>query len=123
MKGKHNPAYTGTESIPGNYWGILQKSAKVRNLPVNIDIEFLDRLIKAQDFKCALSGLPISFEGGKKNKGWTASVDRIDPKRGYEEDNLQFVHKDVNLMKNRFDEPYFIEMCKLIVGNSCLAKN
>ena len=53
----------------------------------------------------------------------TASVDRIDPKRGYEEDNLQFVHKDVNLMKNRFDEPYFIEMCKLIVGNSCLAKN
>lgn len=114
MNGANNPAYKGTKNIPGNYWGILKKSAAIRSLPVEITIEDLDKKLVEQGFKCALSGMDISFSGGKKGKKWTASVDRIDSKVGYVYDNIQFVHKDVNLMKNRFDEGYFIDVCQKI---------
>ena len=73
-----------------------------------------------QDKKCALTGVPISFE--KTELGYSASIDRIDSKKEYDLDNVQLVHKDVNLMKNRFDQDYFISMCKLVAkhkGGSC----
>jgi len=44
----------------------------------------------------------------------TASVDRIDSNKGYIKGNVQFVHKDINLMKNVLNIEYFIEMCKKI---------
>ena len=56
---------------------------------------------------CALSGLPISIKVD-------ASIDRIDSQKGYTRDNIQWVHNDVNLMKNGFDQTYFIEMCRRI---------
>jgi hypothetical protein len=48
----------------------------------------------------------------------TASLDRIDSSKGYCEDNVQWVHKDINRMKNTFDQDYFISLCKLIAENS-----
>jgi hypothetical protein len=45
----------------------------------------------------------------------TASLDRIDSSRGYTADNIQWVHKHVNLMKRSFNEEYFINTCKQIV--------
>ena len=59
---------------------------------------------------CALSGMPIKL-------GMNASIDRVDSMKSYEEGNLQFVHKDVNIMKNKYDQDYFIEVCKLIANN------
>ena len=41
----------------------------------------------------------------------TASLDRIDQNKGYEIGNVQWVHKDVNLMKMYLDEKYFIGLC------------
>ena len=49
--------------------------------------------------------------------GMNASIDRVDSMKSYEEGNLQFVHKDVNIMKNKYDQDYFIEVCKLIANN------
>lgn len=65
--------------------------------------------LEAQGFKCALSGVPLEWS---ETSGM--SIDRIDSKREYEIDNIQLVHKDINLMKNHFDEDYFIEMCRKI---------
>lgn len=49
--------------------------------------------------------------------GYSASLDRIDSKKSYTVDNVQWVHKDVNWMKNKFDQDYFIEMCGRIADH------
>lgn len=41
-------------------------------------------------------------------------LDRIDSSKGYIEGNVQWVHKDVNMMKQNYSQKYFIEMCKKI---------
>jgi len=64
----------------------------------------MNEVLEKNGFVCALSGVKLDEN--------TWSPDRIDSKKGYTKENLQFVHKDINLMKNKFPEDYFIEMCK-----------
>lgn len=45
-----------------------------------------------------------------------ASLDRIDSKKDYTIDNVQWVHKDLNYMKQDFTEEEFINYCKLVVN-------
>jgi len=111
----------GHGSLSGEYWSIVKNGANSRNLEFNITIKYAWDLFLKQDKKCALSDLDIEFEPNcvhnKKidnRRKRTASLDRIDSSKGYVEGNVQWVHKDVNLMKNRFNEDYFIKICKLI---------
>ena len=48
--------------------------------------------------------------------GATASLDRIDSDGAYTIDNVQWIHKDINVMKNSFSEEYFMYLCKLVCG-------
>ena len=43
----------------------------------------------------------------RHNDSKTASLDRIDSSKGYTEDNIQWVHKDVNQMKMDLPEQRF----------------
>ena len=47
-------------------------------------------------------------------QGGTASLDRIDSKKGYTIDNIQWVHKDVNKMKMDLQEEDFFRIVKEI---------
>jgi hypothetical protein len=49
-------------------------------------------------------------------QGRTASLDRVDSVTGYIPSNVQWVHKDINLMKNRFGQAYFRELCRRVSG-------
>lgn len=105
-------------------WTHIVDGANCRNISVNITKEQAQQLIENQHFKCALTGLDIDFgvNNGKKVDGKllskeqrrTASLDRIDSLRGYELENVQWVHKNVNIMKNRFTQQHFINMCRLV---------
>jgi hypothetical protein len=78
----------------------------------NITIEDISLLLEKQNFQCALSSIPIILNyGGIEKCTNTASLDRIDNKIGYIINNVQWVHKDVNWMKQDFDQPYFISLC------------
>ena len=110
--GNLNGRWKGLEEVPGSFFGRIQSSAKKRNLKVNITIEDVWELFLKQNKKCALSDLDISFSDK------TVSVDRIDSEKDYIKENIQLVHKDMNLMKNYFNQQYFIEMCPL-VSNNC----
>lgn len=98
--------------IPHAYFTILRRSARARGLSVNVTIEDLQVAWDRCNGKCVLTGLPIELKG--KNSDNTASIDRIDPAQGYEPWNIQWVHKDVNLMRNRFTLDYFVRMCALV---------
>lgn len=78
-------------------------------------------LLEQQDFKCALSGLPIiiALGGEDQMRGkTTASVDRIDPSLGYVKGNIQWVHKDINRIKWVLNQDEFIQICKDVASQN-----
>ncbi len=117
--GSKNKQYKGCGELNGKYWGTIKTRAERRNYKIEISIEYAWNLYLQQNKKCALSGLPINFAiSNKKSSETTASLDRIDSTKGYVEDNVQWVHKHVNIMKNVFEQKYFISLCKLITENN-----
>lgn len=104
------------EEIPVTWFAIKERSGRDRGYHWDLTIEFLWNLYITQDRKCALSGLPIGWS--KKGLTATASIDRIDSSEGYIKENVQLVHKDVNFMKQQFDQEYFIELCNHISNHA-----
>lgn len=102
------------KNITGVWYGATRQSALARGFEFNVSMEYLNDLLEKQNFKCALSGLPIKINEGRKTKETTASLDRIDNNKGYTEDNVQFLHKNVNYMKWKHNQKYFLELCNTI---------
>ena len=111
-KGKNVYNYCGYEDITGTKWNSIKKGAEVRGLEFKITKEYIWELLKKQNNKCYFSSVSISYKEG------TASIDRIDNLLGYTENNVVIVHKDINLMRNKFSVDYFIKMCKLVTKNN-----
>ena len=102
-----------------NFWNTLERGAIRRGYEFLITKEQAWTLYEEQNGLCALSGIPIGFgKRSKKKDGFkrttTASLDRIDNKKGYTIDNIQWVHKIVNKMKTDLPSDEFIEFCILI---------
>lgn len=105
--------------MPGSYWTQVKIGAtKKRTLEFKIMPEYAWSLFLKQNGKCAYTGQDLKW-GTKGNhlKGITASIDRIDNNKGYIEGNIQWVHKDVNLMKRALSNEEFIKICNLIAKN------
>jgi hypothetical protein len=103
---------SGTVSI--TYFNSLRRGAEGgkgrKPMEFNVDIIFIANLLDSvQDGLCNLSGLPISVYDK------TASLDRINSSLGYVEGNVQWLHKDVNMMKRHYSEDYFKFLCNKIV--------
>lgn len=110
--GEKHPRFKGCGEVSGTYWRVINEGAKQRKLCIDITIEFIDDLFKKQNKKCALSGVEISLSRTSQ----TASLDRIDSSKGYTEENVQWVHKQVNTMKMGYDQDEFIEFCRKIAA-------
>jgi len=108
-----NPAWKGYGEIPSRMFGKLQRDAKLRGLVFEISIEYCDKLFKEQGGICRLSGIKLKTN----SNGSTASLDRIDNTKGYIEGNVQWLHKDVNMMKRTYTQEHFVKMCELISDN------
>lgn len=110
--GIRNPRYRGTSDIPRDVLGRIERGCKNRSKDIHshLSLEDLQLAWDRSGGRCAYTGLPIEI---KK----TASVDRIDSNKDYTPDNIQFVHKDVNRMKQDFTEEYFLSLCTAIVNN------
>lgn len=94
---------------PRYYHEHTKHSARRRKIEFNISKEFIMNLLDKQNNTCVLSGLDIHLSNR------TASLDRIDSSKGYTEDNVQWVHKIVNFMKQKMSNQELIDMCKRIV--------
>lgn len=107
--------WKGFNDIYGFEFKRYQSAALDRGLDFSITIEDVWKLYEQQNRKCRLSGLEISWSN--KKKAGTASIDRIDNNRGYTLDNIQIVHKLVNMMKKHYTNKDFIYVCYLIGKN------
>lgn len=116
-KGKNNPNFTGYEEISGSNWNHIKKGAKIRRIDFDLRIEDIWNKFIFQNRKCALSGLPITF-GESNYENRTASLDRIDSLKGYTIDNVQWVHKYINWMKNNHSQAFFIDLCAKVAINA-----
>jgi hypothetical protein len=109
--------WSGCGSVSGGYFSSVKRGAlggKGRNpIEFDITIEYVaDLLDIAQGGKCALTGMDISVSSK------TASLDRIDSSRGYINGNVQWLHKDVNMMKRHYSTEYFVKLCSLVCSNN-----
>jgi hypothetical protein len=111
--GSDNKGYTGYEEISGNRWCQNRLRAEKYNREFSVTIEEAWEIFLLQNRKCAISGQLIYF-GKTNSEKPTASLDRIDSSLGYTRTNVQWVHKDVNIMKNDKSQNDFIDICKLI---------
>jgi len=94
------------------WYNSFEKSAATRGYVWELTIEYVDTLYEQQNGKCALSGLPIRWS--EVNWNHTASIDRIDNSKGYTEDNIQLVHKEINMLRGSLEIDRFIELCTLV---------
>jgi hypothetical protein len=108
LKGSAVYNYSGFEDITGTRFNAIRSSAVTRGIAFRISKEEIWGQLMSQGSRCALTGLPVTF------KDSSASVDRVDPKGSYEPSNIQIVHQDVNLMRNKFTVERFVEVCKLV---------
>ena len=113
--------WRGVGEFPSVLYSVIKSRAKYRNKHFNVSKEYLASLYERQNGLCALSGKPLEFGTGKENNlttaTGTASLDRIDSSLGYEEGNVQWVHKHINAMKNSHSTEYFINLCREIVNH------
>lgn len=120
-KNSNSSLWSGAGSISGKYWKhiISHCKRKSRDLDFKITIEYAWKLFLKQKGKCNLSGIRLEFETQDKlKKERTASLDRIDSNKGYIIGNVQWVHKDINIMKWDYQNTHFIKMCKLVAENN-----
>ena len=94
-----------------SWFNSFKASARMRGYIWEIEPDFIDTLYSLQDKKCCYSGIPI----GWSESGWehTSSIDRIDNEKGYTKNNVQLVHKEVNMMRGSLSDKRFKELCFL----------
>lgn len=95
-----------------SWYRSFKKSAMTRGYCWEISAEDVATLYDQQKGRCCYSDLPIGWS--VSGCSHTASIDRIDNDKGYTLENIQLVHKDVNMMRGSLEDGYFKELCTLI---------
>lgn len=83
--------------------------ARRRQLPFNIDEQYIAQCYADQNGYCALSGTPLHED--------RMSLDRIDSSKGYIRGNVQWVDRDINRMKTDLPEKIFVKMCRKVANH------
>ena len=122
LKGKDSPYWRGHGDISAYRFIKIKEGAERRGVEMAVSIEYIWDLFLQQDRKCSLSGLQINFAESSRGVS-TASLDRIDNTKGYIEDNVQWVHKEINRMKWDMHQDDFLSFCRLITENNTKENN
>jgi hypothetical protein len=116
---KFNGYYEGRQKLLKSKWFKIKRGAETRGLEFSVSIEHAESLF---DGVCALSGVSIYLESPKTGD-CTASLDRIDSTKGYIKNNIQWVHVDINFIKQAYDEDYFIQMCRNVANHQAIKQS
>jgi len=96
--------------------------AKRRGLDFDLDYEFIIELNNKQNGLCIYTGIPLNWKPGKgKGQRWCpadrASMDRIDPAKGYTKDNVQLVTDFANRFKTYMSHEDIVVFAKRIIAS------
>jgi hypothetical protein len=100
--------------IPGKMWTAIRRRSVKAGVEFNLFIDRAWDLYVSQNCRCALTGIPIYFNLPGCSSSGTASLDRINSDAGYISGNVQWVHKDANLIKCEFSYEYVCDICRMV---------
>lgn len=120
--GVRHHQWKGFGEISGHWWNShVKHSANCVdrvNVKLSITPEYAYNLFLDQGRRCALSGESLVISNRAAIN--TASLDRVDNTLGYEDGNVRWLHKTVNMMKRTYGDDYFVEWCnKISRYNKC----
>jgi len=93
---------------------VARKNSSKRGVTVEIDENYLISIFDAQNERCAVTGLPMTFDESE----YAISIDRLDNSKGYVEGNVRLICRQVNLMRNTLTPERFQWWCKVISNNA-----
>jgi len=115
-RGNNHHHWMGYKGISLTFWKSIVNACRTRGegriIKFTITIEQAWELFMQQGGRCALSGVDIVLSPNREER--TASLDRKDSSGGYEEGNIQWVHKRVNVMKGDLPDSEFKNWCRII---------
>ena len=101
-----------------------QRKAAIATYDNDVKLEkVLLTVWKAQNGKCAISGLDMTYELGEGRIYTNVSIDQIMPSKGYTIDNIQLVCMAVNQLKSDLDMDTILILCSAIVDNAAKWKH
>lgn len=109
-----NHSFKGYGELNKTIFDQYKRSAERRDIEFNITIEYIWNLYESQNRLCTITKLPLFFGRSNYPNETNASLDRIDSSKGYVEGNLQWVLKDINIMKGVKDMKAFLILCNII---------
>lgn len=104
---------TGCGDLTGTLWASIKANARTRRIEFRLSVEDAWSLFQEQGGLCALSGVSLTCYAPRGERP-SASLDRIDSSKGYSLDNVQWVHKHVNLMKRSLSNEEFVAFCRKV---------
>ena len=97
---------------------VTLRKAKSRSKKKNLEFNLtLADLISLKNNTCPILGCEILYKSGIDNKR-SASLDRIDPNKGYVPGNVKIVSYEGNSLKNRNNFHSAVKMLEYIITNS-----
>jgi hypothetical protein len=113
------------ETAAANSGKIVQQISKIKELHISKQVleEHIGELIKNQEGRCALTGIPLQYRGEHHDELLLASLDRKDSNGHYEKSNLQVVCRFVNFWKGDTPNDKFLWLLALArtTGSGALA--
>lgn len=97
----------------------VSRTLKVKDLRFASRCDFerhIEELVDKQHGLCAITRLPLQFDGRCSDPELQCSLDRIDSSGHYEPENLQVVCKFINRWKNDSDDAEFRRLITLLMG-------
>lgn len=112
--GPSSNAFHGVGEIGHCVFHRIKALAKRRKILFEITIEYAWELFQSQNGCCALTGTKIILPTNYKpdwHVRFNGSLDRIDSSQGYIKENVQWVLKKINMMKQAYTQSEFIDLC------------
>ncbi|MGF6538914.1 hypothetical protein [Paraburkholderia youngii] len=89
-----------------------------RAVAVTVTVAELMTKLAAQDYRCAISGLPFYVDDADRFGPACPSLDRIDQDGDYSDANLRIVYLGINSLRGRGSDADVFRIARAIVGRA-----
>lgn len=96
--------------------------AKRNGLEFDLTKEVLKSMWESQKGLCAITKIPMTYTLDDGRTFTNVSIDKIDPNKGYTQDNIQLVCMAINQMKSDMTMEDLYYFCEAILNNKSLIK-